>query len=87
MYKTTVKINGMACGMCESHICDVIRKQFPDAKKVSASHTKNEATFLTENQVDGGVLEDAIEKTGYHYVSASTEPYEKKKHGLFGFGR
>lgn len=68
MYKTTVKINGMACGMCESHICDVIRKQFPDAKKVSASHTKNEATFLTENQVDGGVLADAIEKIGRAHV-------------------
>ena len=24
MIKTTVKIGGMSCGMCEAHICDTI---------------------------------------------------------------
>lgn len=82
MVKNTIKINGMACGMCEAHICDVIRKTFPEATKVSASHSKNVATFVTENEVDAVQLRAAIEETGYHYVSASSEPYEKKK--LFG---
>ncbi len=36
MVKITLKINGMMCGMCESHINDVIRKTFP-VKKVSSS--------------------------------------------------
>jgi len=27
MYKTTVKIDGMMCGMCEVHINDSIRKK------------------------------------------------------------
>ena len=35
MIKTTLKINGMMCPMCEAHICDVIRKAVPGAKKVS----------------------------------------------------
>ena len=48
MYRNTVKIDGMACGMCEAHICDAIRKAFPDARKVSASHRKKEASFLTD---------------------------------------
>lgn len=26
MIKTTLKIDGMACGMCESHINDAVRK-------------------------------------------------------------
>ena len=26
MYQTTLKIDGMMCGMCESHINDTIRK-------------------------------------------------------------
>ena len=26
MIKTTMKIDGMMCGMCEAHICDAIRK-------------------------------------------------------------
>ncbi|MEE3420865.1 MAG: heavy metal-associated domain-containing protein [Lachnospiraceae bacterium] len=84
MYKTTVRIEGMMCGMCEAHISDVIRRQFPDAKKVSASHTKNVATFVTEDKVDADVLEKAIEDTGYHYRGYTAEPIEKK--GFFHFG-
>ena len=28
MIQTTLKIDGMMCGMCESHMNDVIRKNF-----------------------------------------------------------
>ena len=42
MYETKVKIDGMMCGMCESHINDAIRNAF-SVKKVSASHSKGEA--------------------------------------------
>jgi cation transport ATPase len=41
MYQITLKIDGMACSMCESHVCDTIRNQFK-VKKVSASHAKGE---------------------------------------------
>ncbi len=87
MVQTTLKIEGMSCGMCEAHIADVIRKGFPQAKKVSASHTKNTATFLTEEPVNPDLLRDMIESTGYHYKGYETAPYEKK--GMFGglFGR
>ena len=40
MYKTTLKIDGMMCSMCEAHINDVIRKNMKEAKKVSSSHSK-----------------------------------------------
>ena len=36
MTQTTLKIDGMMCGMCESHINDAIRKEFP-VKKVTAT--------------------------------------------------
>lgn len=39
MYKTTLVINGMMCGMCEAHINDAVRKSF-DVKKVTSSHKK-----------------------------------------------
>ena len=68
--------------MCESHINDVIRKTFPDAKKVSSSHTKGTATFVTDEEVNGDTLKSAIEETGYHFLGISSEPYVK--HGLFG---
>ncbi len=78
MIKTTMKIEGMMCGMCEAHICDTIRKAVPSAKKVSASHSKNEASFLTEEPVDAGLLKTAIDETGYDCLSVESAPYEKK---------
>ena len=36
MTETTVNISGMMCGMCEAHICDVIRARFA-VRKVTAS--------------------------------------------------
>ena len=81
MIKTTLKIDGMMCGMCETHINDVIRKTIPGAKKVASSHTRGESTFLTEEAPDEGRLKEAIAATGYTCLSVASEPYEKK--GLF----
>ncbi len=81
MYKTTVVVHGMACGMCEAHINDVVRKTYPKAKKVSSSAKKKQTTFLTEESVDIKPLETAINATGYEYISSETKEYVKK--GLF----
>ena len=81
MKKVTVRIEGMMCGMCEAHICDTIRREIPDAKKVKASRKSGEATFLTENGADEEKLKKTIGDTGYTFVSVSTEDYKKK--GLF----
>ena len=78
MIKTTLKIDGMMCSMCEAHICDVIRKAVPGAKKVSASHAKGEASFLSEGPADESALKNAIAATGYACLSVTAEPYEKK---------
>ena len=82
MDKVTVKIEGMMCGMCEAHICDTIRRVFPDATKVKASRTRKEASFLTEGPVDAAKLEKAITDTGYTFLSIESEAY--KRRGLFG---
>ena len=78
MIKTTLKIDGMMCGMCEAHICEVIRKTVPSAKKASASHSKGEASFITENTVDENLLKKAVDTTGYTCLSIESGPYEKK---------
>lgn len=83
MIQVTMKIQGMACSMCEAHINDVIRKMVPDAKKVKSSHSKGESSFVTEEKPDMKSLEQAIEDTGYQVTSVSAAPYEKKKFGLF----
>jgi len=83
MIRTTIKIDGMMCGMCEAHVCDAIRKAVPTATKVAASKSKKEAAFLTEEAVDTDHLKAAIDATGYICLDIESEPYEKK--GLFGW--
>ena len=46
MIQTTLKVNGMMCGMCESHINDVVRKT-AQVKKVTSSHTKGETVIVS----------------------------------------
>ena len=82
MFKNTAKIEGMMCSMCEAHISDTIRKTFPKAKKVTASHLKGEARFVTDERVPAHELARAIKETGYTFVSLDSEQFEKK--GLFG---
>ena len=67
MYKTTLKIEGMMCGMCEAHVSDTIRKAVPSAKKVKVSRLKKEATFISDKPVDADVLGKAIKDTGYDF--------------------
>lgn len=83
MIRTTLKIDGMMCSMCEAHICDAIRKTVPNAKKVTASRNKKEASFLTEEAVDESRIRAAIDATGYTCLGVLSAPYEKK--GLFSW--
>ena len=80
MVQITLKIDGMACGMCESHVNDAIRAKFP-VKKVSSSHTKGETVILSEEDISEEALRAVIEPTGYKVLGYASEPYEKK--GLF----
>lgn len=82
MYKTTVEVGGMACGMCEAHVNDAVRKALDNVKKVSSSHSKKRTEIISEAPVDEDKLRKAITDTGYDVGNISSEPYEKK--GLFG---
>lgn len=83
MIKTTLKIDGMMCRMCESHINDAIRNSF-DVKKVNSSHTKGETVIVSREALDEDKIKSVIDKTGYELKSISSEEFEEKK-GLFGF--
>ncbi len=77
MYKTTVKIDGMMCGMCESHINDAIRTKMP-IKKVSSSHKKGETVIISENELTTEMIAAALDGSGYKVMNVTCEPYEKK---------
>lgn len=81
MVQITLKIDGMRCGMCESHINDAIRRSFP-VKKVKSSHTKGETVILADGAIREEELKAAVAGTGYTVLSVKQAPYEKK--GLFG---
>ena len=72
MTKTVLKIDGMMCGMCESHV-----------KKVSSSHAKGETEVISEEALDEAKLAEVIKNTGYTLNGISSEPYEKE--GFFSF--
>lgn len=82
MTKTILDIEGMACGMCESHINDAVRRAF-SVKKVTSSHTKGKTEILSEEPLDENVLRLAIEATGYKVTGIHAEPWEKKGFSLF----
>lgn len=78
MYKTIVGIEGMACGMCEEHICSTIKKAF-EVNKVKASRSKKCAEIITELPLDEKAVRDAIAPTGYEVTSfACVEEAPKK---------
>lgn len=83
MYEITVEVNGMMCGMCESHINEAIRRAFPKIKKVSSSRGKNQTVIISESELSEDEIRKAITDTGYEVGAISAKPYEKKK-GLFG---
>ena len=83
MTETKLKIDGMMCGMCESHINDAIRRAF-NVKKVTSSHSKGETVVLSEEPLDEEKLRAAIKETGYDLVSicllyTSPSPRDRQK--------
>ncbi len=82
MIKTTMKIDGMSCGMCEAHINDAVRGAFK-VKKVESSHSKGTTQIISEAPLDDEELKAVIEQTGYTVLQIDSEPYEKKRFSLF----
>ena len=81
MVKTIMKIDGMMCNMCESHVNDAIRNAVK-VKKVESSHSKGETEIISEDALDEAKLREVVEKDGYKVLGITSVPYEKK--GLAG---
>ena len=78
MVKTILKIDGMACGMCEAHVNDAIRSQCK-VDKVKSSHKAGTTEIVSEEPLDEERVREAIDKTGYRVLSWEEVPYEKDK--------
>lgn len=83
MIKITLRIDGMMCSMCESHVNDTIRRNFK-IKSVKSSHSKGMTEIISNSLLDEADLKETVGKTGYKILEIKTEPYEKKRFSLFG---
>ena len=81
MDRIIFRIDGMRCGMCETHVNDVVRRS-AEVKKVTSSHRKGETVVFCESGMDETPIREGIEKMGYRVLSVTREPYVTK--GLFG---
>ncbi|MDO5331006.1 MAG: heavy metal-associated domain-containing protein [Bacillota bacterium] len=77
MYRSVIKIDGMMCGMCESHINDVIRRNFK-VKKVSSSHVKKQSIVISEEPISEEDVHKVIDPTGYKVLGFECGVEEKK---------
>ena len=78
MWKYTVHVEGMMCGMCESHVNDAVRKSFP-VKKVTSSRSKKETTAIAETNLDEDALPAAITATGDEVRAIRKEPRDTQE--------
>lgn len=73
----TLSIDGMKCGMCESHVNDVVRKS-ARVKSVTSSHTKGETVIIADNNIDIEAIKTAIKDEGYYVTNITQEEYRKE---------
>lgn len=81
MYRYTIEVHGMMCGMCEAHVNDAVRRACT-VKKVSSSRRKNQTVVFSPQELDPAALAEAIRATGYEVGSVQAELCPK--YGLFG---
>ena len=82
MIETTIKIDGMMCPMCESHVNETIRNGF-NVKSVKSSHKEGTTIITSKEKIERVALEKAITALGYKMLDISEREIEKK--GLFSF--
>ena len=72
MIKTTLKIEGMKCKMCEAHVNDMIKENY-DVKKVKSSAKNCETVVVSEKAFDAEKLGPQIAELGFKLISVSSE--------------
>ncbi len=77
MNKYILGIDGMACGMCEMHVEDKLRKAIK-LKKVNASHIKNNVVVITELELSEEDFKKILDPTGYRITSFEKSVAVKK---------
>ena len=102
MLKIVLEVEGMHCGMCETHVNDVVRR-VEGVKKVKSSHAKGRTEVIAEDSVVKSshakgrtevVAEDSVNTAlikeaiaKQGYGVGRIETQPYEKHGLFSHKR
>lgn len=78
MIKTTLKIDGMMCGMCEAHMNELIRSNFK-VKKVSSSAKDGETVIISEDALDIPWAKNKIKEIGYELGLLREQSHMRRK--------
>lgn len=81
MKQYIIKVEGMRCGMCESHVNNVVRK-INGVLKVKSSHSKMQTEVICEDSVSFDSIKENITQEGYTVQDFQENKVEK---GLFGY--
>ncbi len=77
MIEIVLSVDGMMCGMCESHVNDAVRNSFK-VKSVTSSHKSGECRIVCDEEIDREKLVSVIEAQGYRVIGSIEKTYEKK---------
>ncbi len=67
---TILEVEGMMCGMCESHVNDAIRNNF-SVKSVKSSHKTGIVQIISGEPLDKEKLSSVIQEMGYTLKNVS----------------
>ena len=79
--ETRIRIEGMACAMCEAHVRDALRRELP-VSRVRASYKRGEAVCESRDTLSEEAIRGTLAATGYRVESVTSAPRESR--GLFG---
>lgn len=63
MLKIVLEVEGMHCGMCETHVNDVVRR-IEGVKKVKSSHAKGRTEVVAEDSVNTALIKERSQSRG-----------------------
>lgn len=73
VYQIELKIDGMHCSRCESHINNTLRNML-DIKKVSSCASQGITIVLSSHIIPESDFHDVLDPTGYRVLDYSCQP-------------
>lgn len=77
-----MKIEGMHCSMCESHVNECLLK-VEGVYKAKSSHIRSLSKAVVSSCLDSSLLKEAVEKDGYRVLGIEEKPLSVSKPPLF----